>query len=68
MPQGSNVTNLLTGVAATGSFLLTTFCYCFSAYLTVGFDDTDLRLGVSACPDFAVHRPSTLDPAFDFRF
>ena len=26
------------------------------------FNVTDFRVGFTACPDFAVHRPSTLDP------
>ena len=40
----------------------------FFTYLTLGFNDTDSRHGFSACPDFAVHRPSTFDPAFDLVF
>ena len=67
MPQGSNVTHLRAGFAATGSFLLSFFC-CFSTYLSLGFNDTKPSPGFSACPDFAVHRPSTLDPAFDLVF
>ena len=44
------------------------FSYLFSIYLTLGFNDTDPRPDVSACPDYAVHRPSTFDPAFDLVF
>ena len=40
----------------------------FFTYLTLGSNDTDLRPGVSACPDFAVHRPSTLDPRLQLGF
>ena len=39
-----------------------------SIYLTLGFNDTDSRHGLSACPNFAVHRPSTFDLAFDLVF
>ena len=68
MPQGSNVSDLRAGFAATGWFMLTVLCYLFSIYLTLGFNDTNPRPGFSECPDFAVHRPSALDPAFDLVF
>ena len=62
MPQGFNITDFRTGFTAhrlvpVDRFLVLVFY--------IRFNDTDPRPGFSACPDFAVHRPSTLDPAFD---
>ena len=65
MPQGFNVTDAVLTLQPTGWFLLTVFLFWFSIYLTLGFNDTDSCHGFSACPDFAVHRPSTFDPTFD---
>ena len=62
MPQGFNVTDFRTGFTA---HRVRRFLSLFSVYLVLGFNDTDSRHGFSACPDFAVHRPFTFDPAFD---
>ena len=69
MPQGFNVIDFRTGV--TGHSLVPVdrfFLSSFSIYLTLGFNDTDSRHGLSPCPDFAVHRPSTFDPGLGLVF
>ena len=69
MPQGFNVIDFRTGSTAHRLVPIDVFfCFLFSIYLTLGFNDTDSRHGFSACLDFAVHRPSTFDPAFDLLF
>ena len=69
MPQGFNVGDFRTGFTAHRLVPVDRFFgFLFSIYLTSGFNDTDSRHGFSACPDFAVHRPSTSDPAFDLVF
>ena len=68
-PKGSTLQTSVLALQPTGWFLLTVFLFLFSiSYLTLGFNDTDSRHGLSACPGFAVHRPSTFDPAFDLVF
>ena len=66
MPQVFNVTDFRTGLTAHRLVPVDHFSFfLFSIYLALGFNDTNSRHGFSACPDFAVHRPSTFDPAFD---
>ena len=53
MPQGFNVTDFRTGFTAHRLVPVDRFfCFWFSIYLTLGFDDTDSRHGFSAFPDF----------------
>ena len=62
MPLGFHVTDLRAGFTAHRLVSVDrSFRYLFSIFLTIWFNDTDPRHGFSACPDFAVHRPSTLD-------
>ena len=70
-PKGSTLPTSVLAVQPTGWFLLTVFFFfwsLFSIYLTLGFNDADSRHGFSACPGFAVHRPSIFDLVFDLAF
>ena len=67
-PKGSTLQTSVLALQPTGWFLLIVFLFFVSDIPHVRFNDTDFRRGFSACPDFAVHRPSTFDPAFDLGF
>ena len=62
MPQGSNVTVFRTGFTAHRLVPVDLFLLFVFDIPDFKVHDTDPRPGYSACPDFAVHRLSTLDP------